>query len=320
MKFLDIKPDTAIKLNTPEELPELVHVFEKKAIQAVNTALAAGRPLLLRGEPGIGKSQMARAVAKGLGWAFVPFVVDAQGESRDLLWHFDAVARLAEAQLLGALGVNEEKARQRLAVANYLRPGPLWWAFDWTDAEEQAGRIGMEPPPQRDGGDPQAGRVVLIDEIDKAETDLPNGLLEALGAGEFTPTGRAAPVLAGSPAPLVMISTNEERALPDAFLRRCLVLHLTLPEDEEDLKNHLLQRGRAHFPQADEGVLKETARQVAEDRGLAREKQWQPLPGQAEYLDLLRALQKLAPADAKRQGDLLTEIAGFALKKQMEGP
>jgi MoxR-like ATPase len=86
--------------------------------------------------------------------------------------------------------------------------------------------IGVPPPPQLDGGDPANGCVVLIDEIDKAEADVPNGLLEALGAGCFNPQGRSAPVTAGDIAPLVVITTNEERALPDAFQR--------VPEQDTD--------------------------------------------------------------------------------------
>ena len=85
-------------------MPELVHVFDEATIQAVDAALAAQRPLLVRGEPGIGKTQLARAVAKDLGRAYVQRVVDVRTESRDLMWRFDAVERLAEAQLRGALG------------------------------------------------------------------------------------------------------------------------------------------------------------------------------------------------------------------------
>ena len=97
MKYLEIQAGSQVRLQAPPGLPELVHVFDEDSIQAVNAALAARRPLLVRGEPGIGKSQLARAAAKALGRVYVPFVVDARIESRDLLWHFDAVARLAEA-------------------------------------------------------------------------------------------------------------------------------------------------------------------------------------------------------------------------------
>lgn len=130
--------------------------------------LAARRPLLVQGEPGIGKSQLAKAVAKQLKRPYVQHVVDARTESRDLLWHYDAVARLAEAQLCGALGQREGGVRRRLAVGNFPRPGPLWWAFDWWDAARRAGEIGEGAPPKENDADPANGCVVLIDEIDKA--------------------------------------------------------------------------------------------------------------------------------------------------------
>ena len=99
-----------------------------------------------------------------------------------------------------------------------MRPGPLWWAFDWEDALAQAKRSDTTTPAYDDDVDPKNGRVVLIDEIDKADTDVPNGLLEALGAGQFSPQGRAEPVCIVEPFPLVVVTTNEERVLPAAFV------------------------------------------------------------------------------------------------------
>lgn len=118
MEFLDIKPGTKTLLPSPVDAPERVHVFDQPSIDAVNAALAAKRPLLLKGEPGIGKSQLARAVARELKCAFVQFVVDSQTESRDLLWHFDAVQRLADAQLSSVLGESRDAVREKLAVTN----------------------------------------------------------------------------------------------------------------------------------------------------------------------------------------------------------
>lgn len=307
------------RLVAPEGLPEQVHVFSVAEVDAVDAALAAGRPLLLRGEPGIGKSQLARAVAKRLRRAFVSFVVDGRTESRDLLWSFDAVKRLADAQLAAPLGWDSATADARLAVDNYLRPGPLWWAFNWSDAEDQAGRIGASAPPQSDGGDWRNGSVVLIDEIDKAETDVPNGLLEALGAGQFTPFGRPSPVAAIRPPALVIITTNEERALPDAFIRRCLVLYMALPKlpaERSALIDLLVSRGEAHFGTAvAPEVLKAAAGQLADDRERVQQKQLRPLPGQAEYLDLVRAIQALAPGNPVQQKRIIGKLARFAFGK-----
>ena len=136
----------------------------------------------------------------------------------------------------------------RLAVGNYVRPGPLWWAFDWDDANQQAERTRTQVPLHDSLADPRNGCVVLIDEIDKAESDVPNGLLEAVGSGRFTPFGQTRAVEVRGEPPLVAITTNEERVLPNAFLRRCLVLELRLPGDDPGLIEHLIERAAVHFP------------------------------------------------------------------------
>ena len=191
MKFMTHSDSPIVRLGQSTAAPEQVHVFCENEIDAINAAMAARRPLLVRGEPGIGKTQLALAAAVRLGSAYVQHVVDSHTESRDLLWHFDAVARLAEAQLKGALGAasgkNSTSLQEDLAVKNYIHPRALWWAFDWASASEQAVKVKVPEPRQPDGCNHQKGCLVLIDEIDKAETDVPNGLLEALGAGRFTP-------------------------------------------------------------------------------------------------------------------------------------
>lgn len=158
--------------------------------------------------------------------------------------------------------------------------------------------------------------MVLIDEIDKAEMDVPNGLLEALGEGKFTPMGWNHPIRMSKPPPLVIITTNEERALPNAFVRRCLVLHLKLVEDGTDLEAHLVQRGRAHFPRMADEVLKAAAKQLRQDREEAATAHHTPLPGQAEYLDLLRALHNRAEGNVETQLGLLKQIAEYVVRKQ----
>ncbi len=331
MKFLEIVDNQVIRLTATGDMPEAVHQFEPRQVRAVNAALAARRPLLVRGEPGIGKSQLARAAAAALGRAFVSYTVDARTESRDLLWHFDAVARLAEAQLIGALRADPAKnpkpkasakepaeppdIRDQLTIGRFLHPRALWWAFDWEDALTQADQVDVPSPPQPDDGDPANGCLILIDEIDKAESDVPNGLLEALGAGRFNPQGRTEPVTAKGIAPLVVITTNEERALPDAFVRRCLVLHLRLPSDRVRLAKRLIERGRAHFgSRISAKVLQRAADLLIADRETARENHWLPLPGQAEYLDLVRAVTT-RERTAKAQESLLDALAEFVLKK-----
>lgn len=318
MQLLTIKPGQVTTLSGSEASPSVVHVFDEQTIAAVNAALAAQRPLLVRGEPGIGKSQLARAAAKELGRAYIQHVVDVRTESRDLLWHFDAVKRLADAQLSGSLHDDVAQARAALAVENYLHPRALWWAFNWRAAHNQAMRAGSPEPVQQDGGDPTKGCLVLIDEIDKGESDVPNGLLEALGAGAFTPEGLGEPVVARGVAPLVVITTNEERTLPDAFIRRCLVLYLTLPKlpDERDrLIDLLATRGKAHFPRSDQAVRRRAAEILADDRLEAQEANRRPLPGQAEYLDMLRAVLALHPGKPAKQTQALDEVASFTVRK-----
>jgi len=158
--------------------------------------------------------------------------------------------------------------------------------------------------------------VVLVDEIDKADSTVPNGLLDALGHGRFEVDGLEAPVEMKR-APLVLITTNEERALPDAFLRRCVVLHLSLPEKRDLLVARLESRGRAHFPKASDcsdSVLKRAAEMVADDRAEMRERDLAP-PGLAEYVDLLRAVTAQRPGDAGAQLSLLERVRQFALRK-----
>lgn len=323
---LSHRPDDCMQLPCPIEGPEQVHCFSEDEINAVNAALAARRPLLVRGEPGVGKTQLAKAVALDLKRLYVEQVIDIRTESRDLLWHFDAVGRLADAQLRGALGGKAQakagargeeassELQRELAIDRYLHPRALWWAFDWDGAKARAETLQLPIPELLPGCDAANGAVVLIDEIDKAESDVPNGLLEALGAGAFTPQGMTEPVTIRGPAPLVIITTNEERTLPEAFLRRCLVLLLALTDDEAKLKDHLTQRGRAHFPNVSDDVLAAAAEQLIADRKEAKAQNLRPLPGQAEYLDLVRALGELGK-NAKQQLDLLETLRPFILKK-----
>jgi MoxR-like ATPase len=304
-----------VVFSADHRVADRVHLLGVREIRAINAAIAAGRPLLVRGEPGVGKSQLARAAAKELGRAFVKHVVDSRTESRDLMWHFDAVKRLADAQLAAVGRSRPDMIERDLAVENYLHPGPLWWAFHAAGAECQLGKAGGRKPAQPDGGDWARGCVFLLDEIDKAEAEVPNGLLEALSARQFTPDGMPDPVRLTGPAPLVVITTNGERVLPYAFLRRCFVLRLSLPPDDAGLTDHLMQRGEAHFPGMDETVRRTAAEMLLEDRRTAEQAKMTARPGQAEYLDLLRAVRGLAENDADGQLAMLRELREYTLGK-----
>lgn len=313
MPFLEISENHIEYLSEPGTDQKSAHCFDSVQIAAVNAALGAGRPLLVRGEPGIGKSQLARAVASLLGWAWLPMAVDARSEARDLLWHFDAVARLGEAQI----GTNKNK----LGTENFLSPGALWWAFDWESAEAQA-KLSQTPVPERPKqknskkDKSKQGRVVLIDEIDKAGQDVPNGLLQALGSGEFYVKDQQSTVCMDDAPRLIVITSNEERTLPSAFVRRCLVLNLSLSTSPTEAQEHFVRVGTAHFAKKlSEETIHHAANLTAKERARAHENGWRPLPGQAEYLDFLRSIAALAKGDQGREKEVADQMSMFFLAK-----
>ena len=313
---------------------DFAHVLEPTEEWAIKAALAANRPLLVRGEPGIGKTQLARAAAADLKRPFVSMTVDSSTEARELMWSFDAVGRLAEAQVAAVTCKDDpNKLDERIAVSRFVKPGPIWWAFDWTSASEQLAKNSGEKPPERpEGWNAEDGVVILIDEIDKAESEVPNGLLEAFGSREFHPQGRRDPVRLSDlvQPPLVVITTNEERVLPDAFVRRCFVLKKELPHispnDSTDAElsdldqtfvRYLIDRGQAHFENANEELLKKTARLLLTDRRTAMLQQQTPLPGQAEYLDFLRALMTLVKK-GEDESEIFAQVQQFVFQKSSE--
>ncbi len=201
-------------------------------------------------------------------------------------------------------------------------------AFDWQSAITQAGLVAKRlfddeevmdeelEPEQWDGGSAEKGCVVLIDEIDKAELDVPNGLLEALGDGCFLPEGGKKRVCVEGIPPLVIITSNNERIMPDAFLRRCLVLNLSLPNEHSELVDTLKLRGKAHFTELSDDLLEAAAELVAKDRKAAKDAHHRPLPGQAEYIDLLRAVYEQANGQEQRM-ELLKTVQPYVVSKGM---
>ncbi len=346
MNSNEINWSEPVKLVARKGVPEQYHQFDHDSEMAIKAALCACRPLLVRGEPGVGKTQLAHAAARKLKRPIVQTVVDSRTESRDLMWTFDPVRRLADAQLEATIasvvhgakvdspGESQdsdyvrEEIRKNLDFSRYVQPGPLWWAFDWKDAENQVKRSDGQSETVLEGTDPAHGVVLLIDEIDKADPDVPNGLLEALGASQFQPFGRKEPVTAQGEPPLVLITTNEERTLPDAFIRRCLVLNIKLPSLPDELEKLLADRGRIHFPDVptDSLLFTKAAKMVVQDRETAKKRNQKPLPGQAEYLDLLRAVIHMTSTDKKltkkemaqieeKRENLLWEIQKYTLQK-----
>lgn len=288
----------------------ITYIFEEEMCNALWAAYANGRPLLLRGEPGTGKSDMARAIAVHLGWPMVKKVILGNTELDDLHFRFDAVQRLADAQLCCRVNPGEESAD--LGVENYITPGPVWWAFNWQEAEKALARVksGVNHPAKPDHWTPGDGCVLLIDEIDKADPDLPNGLLETFGNRCFEVPLLGREIHASQPV-LTIITTNEERDLPLPFLRRCLELELKLESNEDKRIAWLAARGRLHHDSLAESVYEKAAELVWEER-IRADEQNRYRPGLAEYLDLLGSLS-IAPV--AEQENILEKISQFVLKK-----
>lgn len=339
-------PELDVFLDSTHLLPaigtwrESYHVFDERSAQAIRAAMASGRPLLVRGEPGTGKSQLARAAAKVLGRRFLSQVIDAHTEIQDLWFRFDAVSRLGNAQVLSVSGQGKN-VDQELDPEHYLSPGILWWAFAWGSAAKRPCKQPLFKPGEQ--CEQLKGTVLLLDEVDKADADLPNSLLETLDNGRFTVPwiNETVGVDPEKPQdrPLVILTTNEDRQLPAAFVRRCLVLDLSLPTSDKGLRRYLRERAAIHFPlqpfdktqnaqaikrnkqgqmlaqsRFSKKVLIEVADQMLKEREEALTLGFTP-PGQAEYLDMLRVLDELVSGDEERQLQLLLTIRDFALKK-----
>lgn len=258
-----------------------VYVYTEEIVLAVNVALATGRPLLVRGPSGGGKSSLACNVAQVLGCRYFEKVISSRTQARDLLWEVDLLRRLQDAQ----------SGRLREDYGHYINPGVFWWAFDWIGASAQKaatgwGVSGFEEPGEEadgleDGMKLPVDAVVLLDEIDKADPDVPNNLLVPLGSLTFQvdETGR---VVRAQCPPLVFLTTNEERQLPAAFLRRCVELKLKDLESDD-----LVRIGEAHFPEMDGAFLRKVADSILQLSSGSSS------PSAAEYLDTVRACREL---------------------------
>ncbi|MEX1662405.1 AAA family ATPase [Thioclava sp. 15-R06ZXC-3] len=251
---------------------------------AVNAAVALQRPLLVKGEPGTGKTELARQVAASLGMEMIEWNIKSTTKAQQGLYEYDAVSRLRDSQLGPGLG------GERVSdVKNYIRKGKLWQAFE---ADRRV--------------------VLLIDEVDKADIEFPNDLLQELDKMEFHvyETGET---IRAAHRPVVIITSNNEKELPDAFLRRCFFHYIRFPDPQV-----MRQIVAVHFPEIKERLLAKALTQFYEIRetpGLKKK------PSTSEVLDWLKLLlaEDLDPEDLKRDGvNLLPKLHGALLKNEQD--
>ena len=247
---------------------------------AVNAAVTLERPLLVKGEPGTGKTELARQVAASLGLKMIEWNIKSTTKAQQGLYEYDAVSRLRDSQL-GDERVND--------VSNYIRKGKLWQAFD---SDEKV--------------------VLLIDEVDKADIEFPNDLLQELDKMAFHVYETGATVTAKQ-RPIVIITSNNEKELPDAFLRRCFFHYIRFP-DADTLRKIV----EVHHPGIKEALLTTALTQfyeVREQSGLKKK------PSTSEVLDWLKLLlaEDLTAEDLKRDGaNALPKLHGALLKNEQD--
>jgi MoxR-like ATPase len=313
------------ELDAPDRRDGRLYHMRPELQLAVELALATGRPLLLRGDPGSGKSSLAAFVARNLNYRYYEHVVTSTTRAQDLLWRYDTVRRLSDAQVRD----------RHLSDADYVEPGVLWWAF----AAGSAARRGVDEdsePPDTLAQDPNAelnrdrrddAAVVLIDEIDKADPDVPNGLLGPLGTTSFVvhetgvevrrPTRSDEEVLRDPVSRLLLvITTNEDRDLPMAFIRRCVVHRLAHPD-----ARRLVEIARLHFATTDPGdedLFDALARHVEKLRGEAEKMATRP-PSTAEFLDAVRASRALK-IEVREMSDAWRVLEQATLGKDFPAP
>ena len=217
---------------------------------AVNASVALQKPLLIKGEPGTGKTLLAHEIANSLGKKLYTWNVKSTTKAQQGLYEYDAVARLRDSQL------GDEKVHD---IANYINKGPLWEAFD---QEEQA--------------------IVLIDEIDKADIEFPNDLLHELDKMAFYVYELQKEIKAIH-RPIIIITSNNEKELPDAFLRRCFFHYISFPE--QDLMKDIVN---VHFPNIEQELVESAMKvfyEIRDVRGMKKK------PTTSELIDWIKLLK-----------------------------
>ncbi len=248
---------------------------------AVNAAVAVGRPLLVKGEPGTGKTMLAVEVAQALGHPLIEWHIKSTTKARQGLYEYDAVARLRDSQL-GDARVND--------IGNYIMRGKLWEAFA---AEQQV--------------------VLLIDEIDKADIEFPNDLLQELDRMEFY-VYETRELARARQRPIVVITSNNEKELPDAFLRRCFFHYIRFPDP-----GTMEQIVQVHFPDIKKRLLKEALDSFFDLREIPGLKK---KPSTSELLDWIKLLvtEDISPESLREDNErkLIPKLHGALLKNEQD--
>ena len=246
---------------------------------AVNASIAIEKPLLVKGEPGTGKTELARQVAGSLNLQIFEWNIKSTTKAQQGLYEYDAVSRLRDSQLGAKIS----------DVGKYIKKGKLWSAFETKKKS-----------------------VLLIDEIDKADIEFPNDLLQELDKMEFYiyETGQ---IIKANKRPIVIITSNNEKELPEAFLRRCFFHYIQFPE-LETLKKIV----EVHFPKIKKSLLEAALNKFFEIREIPGLKK---KPSTSEALDWIKLLliEDLDPSDLKKSGkNLLPKLHGALLKNEQD--
>ena len=250
---------------------------------AVNAAIALQRPLLIKGEPGTGKTMLAEQVAESLGKRLIQWHIKSTTKAQQGLYEYDAVSRLRDSQLAtGDVDVSD--------ISNYIRQGKLWEAFN---SDEQV--------------------VLLIDEIDKADIEFPNDLLQELDKMEFFvyETGQT---IKAKHRPIIIITSNNEKELPDAFLRRCFFHFINFPD--RDTMREIIA---VHYPEIQKNLVNEALEmffQLRDVPGLKKR------PSTSELIDWLKLLMSDdIPDDVlsnRDQSKAIPPLYGALLKNEQD--
>ena len=248
---------------------------------AVNAALTLQRPLLIKGEPGTGKTVLAEEVSKALDMELITWHVKSTTKAQQGLYEYDAITRLRDSQL------GDERVKD---VKNYINKGKLWEAF------EKEKRV-----------------VLLIDEIDKADIEFPNDLLQELDRMEFFVYETGETVKAVE-RPLVIITSNNEKELPDAFLRRCFFHYISFPDSET-----MTQIVDVHYPDIKDRLVRNALASFYEVRDVPGLKK---KPSTSELLDWLKLLmnEDIDPETLREQdaGKLIPPLHGALIKNEQD--